>query len=242
MSLLDVARQHVMYWPRRAAGLPPGQRALDVFPRFADDPRRRPPAVPDVATLRVRRTDTEGVAFDAEFRVDELGRQAPVVEATADFHCVTTWTARGRRWTGVGLRRWWEHAIGQLPASRQFATVVGHDGHLAVFVVDDLFDDRVILAWALDGTPLDDRHGAPLRLVSPAQYGYKNVKHVAEIGIHTTRPASRLGAKEHLRARVVHEERHSRWPARLVRWPYRLAVPTTSFIAERTARPAPPSG
>ncbi|MEO6630045.1 MAG: hypothetical protein ABIP03_15930, partial [Aquihabitans sp.] len=39
-----VARQIRRWWPRRASGLPPGQSALDAFPRFADNPLRPPPA------------------------------------------------------------------------------------------------------------------------------------------------------------------------------------------------------
>ena len=83
------------------------------------------------------------------------------------------------------------------------------------------------------------RHGAPLRLVSPAQYGYKNVKHVESIALRSTRPVSLLGPKEHLRARVALEERHSRIPGRLLRWPYRLAIPITVIVAERTLQGQP---
>ena len=95
------------------------------------------------------------------------------------------------------------------------------------------------LAWALNDCGLDRRHGAPLRLVSPAQYGYKNVKHVESIALRSTRPVSLLGPKEHLRARVALEERHSRIPGRLLRWPYRLAVPITAIVAERTLQGQP---
>jgi hypothetical protein len=54
--------------------------------------------------------------------------------------------------------------------------------------------------------------------------------------VHSERPASLLGPKEHLRARVALEERHSRIPGRLLRWPYRLVVPITAVVAERTLR------
>lgn len=33
------------YWPRRSAGLPPGQRLLDTMPRFSVLPHRPPPAM-----------------------------------------------------------------------------------------------------------------------------------------------------------------------------------------------------
>lgn len=174
---------------------------------------------------------------------DEL-RSSPLVESrTSDFHCVTTWTARRQRWTGVALAVWWrECGAPSLAEAGDFAVVRGYDGHQAVFRTDDLFADDVMLAWELDHATLDARHGFPLRLVSPSQYGYKNVKHVESIELRDEQPASLLGAKEHLRARVAREERHSRLPGRLVRWPYRLLVPVTAMVAERTLHRSGASG
>jgi len=88
----------------------------------------------------------------------------------SDFHCVTTWTARRQTWTGVPLAAWWTTRIGPFP-SEPFAVVRAADGYQAVFRTDDLFTDDVVLAWALNGGALGQRHGAPLGLVSPSQYG-----------------------------------------------------------------------
>jgi DMSO/TMAO reductase YedYZ molybdopterin-dependent catalytic subunit len=145
---------------------------------------------------------------------------------------VTTWTARQQIWTGVPLTAWWHACVAPSVArSSEFAIVRGYDGYQAVFRTDDLFTDDVMLAWELNHAVLDARHGFPLRLVSPSQYGYKNVKHVESIELCDEQPAS--SAKEHLRARVAVEERHSRLPGRLLRWPYRLVVPATAIVAER---------
>lgn len=170
-----------------------------------------------------------------EIALDELRGSALAETRTSDFHCVTTWTARAQTWTGVPLAAWWRERIGPTIATPiEFAAVRGLDGCHAVFVVEDLFADDVMLVWEHDGTPLDLRHGAPLRLISPSQYGYKNVKHVEVIELCAERPDSGFGAKEHLRARVALEERHSRVRGSLLRWPYRLVVPITAMIAERT--------
>ena len=79
-------------------------------------------------------------------------------------------------------------------------------------------------------------HGtaSPLRLVSPSQYGYKSVKHLAGFDVRRAQP--RLGGKEHLRARVALEERHSRIPGRLLRVPYRMLIAPTAVMAERSLR------
>ena len=42
---------------------------------------------------------------------------------------------------------------------------------------------QVMLAYEMDGKPLPRVHGAPLRLVIPEMYGYKNVKWVAEVNL-----------------------------------------------------------
>ena len=233
MTAIRVLHETRRWWPRRASGLPPGQRALDEFPRFADNPLRPPPATSG-STLNI----TSAALGEIRIPFAELGSCALTESRMSDFHCVTTWTARRQTWTGVPVAPWWTTCIGELP-SEPFAVVGAADGYRAVLRTDDLFADEVMLAWALNNSVLDVRHGAPLRLVSPAQYGYKNVKHVESIALHSDRPASLLGPKEHLRARVALEERHSRIPGELLRWPYRLVVPITAIAAERTLRKKP---
>ena len=98
----------------------------------------------------------------------------------------------------------------------------------------DVVAEDVILATHLNGTLLDDRHGAPLRLVAPSQYGYKSVKHLIGIDFRDDQPA--LMSKEHLRARVAAEgdDTHAAGFARL-RVPYRLNDPPDG-VPGRTGR------
>jgi DMSO/TMAO reductase YedYZ molybdopterin-dependent catalytic subunit len=98
--------------------------------------------------------------------------------------------------------------------------------------VGDAVADDVVLATHLDGEPLDDRHGAPLRLVSPGQYGYKSVKHLTALDFRVDQPAAM--SKEHLRARVAFEERHPVLPSWAVRRPHRLLIAPTAYLAERS--------
>ena len=87
----------------------------------------------------------------------------------------------------------------------------------------------VLLADRLNDEDLPPEHGALLRLVSPSQYGYKSTKHLCRIHLHTAAPKSKLGRREHPRARVSLEERHPTLPPWRVRWLYRLAVPIVSY-------------
>jgi DMSO/TMAO reductase YedYZ molybdopterin-dependent catalytic subunit len=94
----------------------------------------------------------------------------------------------------------------------------------------------VVLADHLDGRPLEPKHGAPIRLVSPGQYGFISTKHLCRIEVCDTEPNVRyhpsllvhLGlqmVKPHRRARVAHEERHRYLPAWLARPIYHRLVP-----------------
>ena len=233
------------YWPRKAPGLPPGQRLLTELPRFSDQPGRPPPAPVEPVELGITAPGWAGLTLGW----DEIVALGPRTRPS-DLHCVTTWTYRGLAWGGVPLVELWRRLVvprAGAHADAPFVLVRGGDGYRAVFRSEDLFAPDVLVAWTLDGRPLEPRHGAPLRLVSPSQYGYKSVKHLTRFELHRTRPPGGLGAKEHLRARVAEEERHSRLPGRLLRVPYRLVIPFVASVGERNAEPGdyrrdPPPG
>ena len=145
----------------------------------------------------------------------------------ADFHCVSGWTAVGIHWEGVAFAEFYRLRIE--PTLRP-GTVVTHvefrglDGFRSVITIEDALNDDVLLADHLDGEPLDSDHGAPLRLVSPAQYGYMSTKHLCRIDLHTVAPTGGPRSfvldvllHSHPRARVWEEERHGTLPGRVVR-------------------------
>jgi DMSO/TMAO reductase YedYZ molybdopterin-dependent catalytic subunit len=217
------------YWPRRAPGLPPGQRLFHTMPRFANAPLRPPPA-PAEPRLEITRAGAP-IAVVTAADLDALRPR----EHRADFHCVTSWSVTGLVWTGVPLREVLA-SVGITDGAAPYLVARGGDGHRMVFVWADAVAPDVLLATGLNGSPLDTRHGAPLRLVSPSQYGYKNVKHLVSIDLRAERP--KLVSKEHLRARVAASERHPKLPSWLVIWPYRMIIPATARLSERTLRRA----
>ena len=219
------------YLPRRSHGLPPGQREVRRMPRFSDKPLRWAP-VPGPARLEV---SVDG-GHTGEIGPDDWSRFESV-EAVHDFHCVTTWTYRGLRWRGVRLVDVVAGLLGDdLPP---YLVVHADDRQSAIYLTEDVAQPDVLLATHLDGEPLTRRHGAPLRLISPRQYGYKNVKHVCRLDFRSSEPESTLGPKEHLRARVAEEERHSTLPNWAVRVPYRLTVVPTALAGDRGLRRSP---
>lgn len=224
----------------RAADLPPGQRARDDFPRFGLTPyATRFPARPADPALECRLPGRDPLALP-----DPLAG-LPRVERRADFHCVTTWSCRGVGWSGVRFadfhRLHLQPGLAALPVAALTVVLRAQDGYRTTLPLADLLADDVLLADRLDGAPLPLEHGAPLRLVAPAHYGYKSVKHLARIdlvvGAPRLRPAA-LAFMDHPRARVACEER-GRWlPGWLLRRLYRPLVPGTvrRFSAAMAAR------
>ena len=142
------------------------------------------------------------------------------------------------------------------PRLRPGATVThlvfgGLDRYRSVVTLEDALGDDVLLAEHLDGRPLDGDHGAPLRLVSPGQYGYVNTKHLSRIELLTTQPEEAygsataaasvglrlLGFNRPTRARVLEEERGGFLPNVVARPIYRVIIPPLRWLASRGSRP-----
>ncbi|GAB3923825.1 hypothetical protein GCM10029976_014620 [Kribbella albertanoniae] len=222
----------------KGIGLPPGQRRVEGFPRFGTHLSRPAPPVPPAPVIAVRGAVTAEVDLPLE-RLWELPRK----EITADFHCVAGWSATGLHWEGVPFETFYRALIEpiQLPgASITRLTLRGLDGWQAVVTIEDVLGDDVLIAQNLNGQPLDSDHGAPVRLVSPSQYGYINIKHLCRIDVLTAAPATTEGPliRSHPRGRVWEEERHALVPGRLVRPIYRSLIGPIRFLSSRGTRDA----
>lgn len=112
---------------------------------------------------------------------DEL-RSLPRAEQVSTFHCVTGWSVENVHWGGVRigdvLARAKPHAAGH--ALRFTSMEVPYVDFLTLRQAE-LHD--VMLAYEMDGKPLPREHGAPVRLIIPEMYGYKNVKWLQGIDV-----------------------------------------------------------
>ena len=98
--------------------------------------------------------------------------------------CVEGWSAIGK-WTGVPLGDLM-HQVEPLPAARYavFYCADIDEQEVAYYEsmgLEDLYHPQTILAYELNGKPLDVPHGAPLRLRFERQLGYKHAKYVMSI-------------------------------------------------------------
>jgi sulfane dehydrogenase subunit SoxC len=61
------------------------------------------------------------------------------------------------------------------------------DSYLKDLPLPKAMSDEVLLATTLNGAPLDERHGAPVRLVVPGFYGTNSVKWLTELRLEASR-------------------------------------------------------
>lgn len=119
-----------------------------------------------------------------QLTLDELQQMAPVT-AYNTLQCIdfdpysplTDDLIGNGLWTGVPLSRVLARA-GVRPNAQDLVLEAsdGYSDSLPVSMA--MAHEDILLAWALNGKPLSAKHGYPLRLIVPGQYGMKNVKHV----------------------------------------------------------------
>jgi len=69
--------------------------------------------------------------------------------------------------------------------------------------LENAMKSEPLLAWALNGTPLDRDHGFPLRVIMPGWYGVANVKWLAEIHLQENRFLGNYQARWYRTVRAV---------------------------------------
>ncbi len=212
----------------RNHGLPPGQREIDALPRFGLTKfAQRFPSEPE--KIGIDSGGDVGQSIQISTELNQLER----IDQVSDFHFVTTWTKREVSWSGFRFADFYKKLViesAQPDADTVFAVFRGQDGYRVGMQLEDLLAPDVMLADTLEGQPLPIAHGAPLRLVAPAHYGYKNAKHINGIEFWRDERNYRFPAfafMDHPRARVEHEERGRVVPGWLLRRLYRPSIERT---------------
>ena len=115
----------------------------------------------------------------------------PYVLQKSDFHCVEGWSVADLMWGGfrfsvivnkVKPKKSAKYAIFHSLGTTDF-TPKGVTHYLESFPVSELLNParQCLLALTLDDKPLTKEHGAPLRVISPFNLGYKNIKYITAI-------------------------------------------------------------
>lgn len=120
------------------------------------------------------------------FTLSDL-RALPARTQITRHDCVEGWSAIGK-WTGAQLGPLLQ-SVG-LKSNARFAVMHcadnyggGRDPYYESIDLIDAFHPQTLLAYAMNGAPLEIAHGAPLRLRVERQLGYKQAKYLMRIEI-----------------------------------------------------------
>ncbi|MBT5550778.1 MAG: molybdopterin-dependent oxidoreductase [Nitrospina sp.] len=102
----------------------------------------------------------------------------PIHTQSSRLKCVECWSARAE-WSGFSIKEL-EKIIQPLETAEGVLFHCG-DEYKEYLSREALNQDRVLLAHIMNGEPLSDPHGFPLRLIAPSKYGYKNPKAILEM-------------------------------------------------------------
>ena len=109
----------------------------------------------------------------------------PGERQTSTFHCVTGWSVDNVHWEGIRAQTIID-LVRPKPGARFVTLQSLETPYVDQVSLDQFREPDAMLARSQDGKPLTRSHGAPLRLVLPRMYGYKNVKWVRELRFDAT--------------------------------------------------------
>ncbi len=110
-------------------------------------------------------------------------RERPAMEQMVTLQCIDNVVAGDQisnaTWKGISLRKLLEEA--EPLSNAEDLALFGADDYSDSFPVNRGMEYDVMLAYEMNGVPLDKNHGFPLRAIVPGIYGIKNVKWLKEI-------------------------------------------------------------
>ena len=119
---------------------------------------------------------------------------------TTEFKCIEGWSVIVN-WTGVRFSDFAAQffpvlEVGQRPdvqrlaesLTRYVSLVTPDQQYYVGWDMQSILHPQTLLAWAMNGEPLTQDHGAPLSLVTTTKYGIKQLKRIGLIEFTNTRP------------------------------------------------------
>jgi len=127
-------------------------------------------------------------------------KKLPRVEMTAELKCIEGWSVVVE-WAGARLTDFMKAYPPQTISDDSFS--LDHPEELPPYVsfetpdgeyyvgldLESMLHPQTLLCYEMNGSPLTEEHGAPLRLVIPVKYGVKNIKRIGMIRYSSLRPA-----------------------------------------------------
>lgn len=150
--------------------------------------------LPDDWKLQIDREGQEPLRLT----MDDV-KALPKQELVYDFKCVEGWS-QIQHWGGVRLSDFLERyklgtKSGNAPSPDnpddlyKFVGMETPDkGYYVGIDMQSAMHPQTLLAYELNGEPINNQHGAPVRLIIPHKYGVKNLKRIGRIFFSDSRP------------------------------------------------------
>jgi sulfoxide reductase catalytic subunit YedY len=138
----------------------------------------------------------------ATFDIDDLVRKFPLEERLYRFRCVETW-AMAVPWTGFPMKALMDAVQPKSSTTHvRFVTALDKQQmpntsnsyyrwpYYEGLTIEEAANELTMLATGIYGHELPKQHGAPIRLVVPWKYGFKNIKSIVKIEFLDKEPAT----------------------------------------------------
>ena len=140
--------------------------------------------VDPTANLDVWRLEITGLVSNPGTYTYEQLKSLPSTSRAVTLECIANGPG-GRListaiWQGVTLRTLLEKHGGALPNAR-YVAFYSIDGYTVSQPLDVVLAADALLAWHMNGVPVPNRHGFPLRALIPGRYGEENAKWLTRV-------------------------------------------------------------
>lgn len=152
---------------KKDSRLPPGQYETRDFPVLSLGP------TPRVSQAEWRLKVFGHVQTELDLDWEEL-HEFPLIEITADIHCVTKWSKFDTRWSGVTV----DELLKKVGVKPEVTHLIAHshDDYSTNLPIEDVRHAQGLVALYYDGEPIPAEHGGPARLLVPHLYFWKSAK------------------------------------------------------------------
>jgi hypothetical protein len=122
---------------------------------------------------------------DLKLSMDDI-RALPKTYSTVDFKCIEGWSEI-ISYSGVKFADFVKHY--HLPTDMPYVALETPDREYYVSIdMASMMHPQTLLVYEMNGKPLTESHGAPLRLLIPVKYGIKSLKRIGRIYFSKERP------------------------------------------------------
>lgn len=134
------------------------------------------------------RLNVTGIGGGSAFTLDQI-RAMPRTEMITELKCIEGWSTIGH-WAGVRFSDLAAACGATLPQGlpRYVSMKTPDEKYYVGWDIEAIMHPQTLLAYEMNGVPLTNEHGAPLRLASPTKYGIKQIKRIGSIGFTNERP------------------------------------------------------